>query len=60
MKETPPSLASAMAIVSFDTACMMADTIGMFMRRGHSSWPLRYFTSGVCRLTAAGMHSAEE
>ena len=43
MKETPPCLASAMASFSPETDCMMAETIGMFMARGHSSWPLRYF-----------------
>jgi hypothetical protein len=56
----PPSFARAMAIVSFDTDCMMAETIGMFSERGHSSWPLRYRTSGVFRLTALGTHSDEE
>ena len=31
MKLTPPSLASATAILSSDTACMMAEVMGMFM-----------------------------
>ena len=59
-KEMPPSFASAIAIVSFETDCIIADTIGMFRESGHSSCPFLYFTSGVFRLTAAGMHSAEE
>ena len=41
MNERPPSLASAMASVSFDTDCMMAETIGIFRLMGHSSCPLR-------------------
>ena len=49
-----------MAMVSLDTDCMMADTMGMFMESGQSSCPLRYFTSGVFRLTAEGMHSDDE
>ena len=59
MKATPPSFASAMASLSSDTACMMAETMGIFMDRGGSS-PLRYFTSGVLRLTLAGLHSQLE
>ncbi len=60
MKDTPPSVASAMAIVSLETACMMAEVMGMFIISGHSSSPLRYLTSGVFRLTFVGMHAAEE
>ena len=47
-------------MLSSETDCMMAETSGMFMVSGHSSSPLRYFTSGVRRLTLDGMHSAEE
>ena len=31
MKEMPPSFASATASLSPETACMMAETMGMFM-----------------------------
>ena len=37
---------------------MMADTMGTERVSGQSSSPLRYFTSGVFRLTRAGMQSA--
>ena len=60
MKDTPPCLARAMARSGPETDCMMALIMGMFMVRGQSSWPLRYFTSGVLRLTASGTHSDEE
>ena len=59
MKDTPPSFASAMAIVSFETACMMAETIGMFIVIFGCS-PFLYFTSGVFRETFVGMHLSEE
>ena len=59
MKETPPSFASAMAMVSFETACMMAETIGMFMEIFGSS-PFLNFTSGVFSETFVGMHLSEE
>ena len=58
MNDRPPSLARATAILSSDTAAMMADTMGTESSRGHSSSPLRYFTKGVFRLTAAGTQSA--
>ena len=48
-----------MAMPSSDTACMMADTMGMFNEMAGSS-PRLNFTSGVFRLTSAGMHWAEE
>ena len=59
MKEMPPSLASATAMWSSETACMMAEVMGMFMEIAGSS-PFLNFTSGVFRLTLSGMHSAEE
>ena len=59
MKDMPPSFARAMARVSLETACMMAETIGMFRLMGHSSSPLRYLTRGVLRETLSGMHSSE-
>ena len=59
MKEMPPSFARAMAMVSLETDCMTAETMGMFMERGHSS-PLLNRTMGVRRLTLEGMQSAEE
>ena len=58
MKERPPSRASAMAMVSLDTDCMMAETMGMFRLMAGSSWPFRYFTRGVRRDTLAGMQSS--
>ena len=60
MKDMPPSRARAIAMVSLDTACMIAETIGILMEIGHSSTPLRYFTIGVFRSTFAGMHLLEE
>ena len=57
--DRPPSVASAMAMPSSATACMMADTMGMFNEMAGSS-PRLNFTSGVFRLTSAGMHWAEE
>ena len=59
IKEIPPSCASAIAIRSSDTACMIAETIGMLAYSADSS-PFVYLTIGVRRLTFAGMHSAEE
>ena len=48
-----------MAMVSFETACMMAETIGMFMEIFGSS-PFLNFTSGVFSETFVGMHLSEE
>ena len=59
MKDTPPSVASAMASRSPETDCMMAETMGIFMTMEDSS-PFLYFTRGVFRLTLDGMHSLEE
>ena len=59
MKDTPPSVASATASRSSETACMIAETIGMFMVMAGVS-PLRNFTSGVFREMFAGIHSLEE
>ena len=58
MNESPPSLASATASVSFDTDCMIAETIGIFRLMGQSSCPLRYLTSGVLSETRSGTHSS--
>ncbi len=60
MKDRPPSVASATAILSSDTDCMMAEIMGMLRLTGHSSSPLRYFTNGVFSDTAFGTHSLEE
>jgi hypothetical protein len=60
MKDTPPCFARAIASFSPDTACMIAETMGIFIRRGHSSCPFLYLTRGVLRLTAEGMHSEDE
>ena len=59
MKDRPPSLARAMASVSFETDCMIAETIGMFRLSGHSSCPLRYRTRGVFSETLSGMHCSD-
>jgi hypothetical protein len=59
MNETPPSRAKAIAIVSLETDCMMADTIGTFKDSAGVS-PFLNFTSGVCNETFAGTHSADE
>ena len=59
MKETPPSCASATASLGPETACMMAETMGMFSLSEGSS-PLRKRTSGVSSETFAGMFSCEE
>ena len=45
-------------MLSSDTAAMMALTMGILSESGHSSWPLRYLTNGVFRLTDAGTHVA--
>ena len=58
-KEIPPSFARATAILSSDTDCIIAETIGIFMEMAGSS-PFLNLTSGVLRLTLLGMHSAEE
>lgn len=54
IKEIPPSLASAIASVSLLTDCMMAEVIGTLSESAGCS-PLRNLTSGVFRLTFAGM-----
>jgi hypothetical protein len=48
-----------MAMVSLDTDCMMAETIGIFREMGLSSCPRRYFTKGVRRDTLVGTHSGD-
>jgi hypothetical protein len=59
MNDTPPSVAKAIANLSPDTDCIIADTMGMFIVIADSS-PFLNFTKGVLRLTFAGMHSLEE
>ena len=59
IKEIPPSCARAMAILSSDTDCMMAETIGILMVMS-GSVPFLYFTRGVFRLTWEGMHWVDE
>ena len=54
MKDIPPSFAKAIAILSSETDCMMAETMGIFKLMGHSSLPFLYFTRGVFKLTFAG------
>ena len=55
------SFASAMASLSSETACITAETIGMFIVRGHFSPAfLLNFTTGVQRLTLSGTQSADE
>ena len=46
-----------MPICSPETACITADTMGTFMVKEHSS-PFLNFTTGVFKVTLAGMHSA--
>ncbi len=55
----PPSLASAIAMRSSDTDCMMAETRGIFMLNPGSS-PFLKRTTGVFSETFAGIHSTEE
>ena len=52
-------MARATARVSLDTACMMAETMGIFKLMGQSSSPLRYLTRGVFNETLSGIHSSE-
>ena len=59
MKDIPPSLARAIAILSSETACMIADTRGIFIFIAGSS-PFLNLTTGVSRLTFAGIQSADE
>ena len=59
MKEMPPSFARATAILSSDTACITAETSGMFMVKA-GSYPFLNFTTGVFRLTLSTIHSLEE
>ena len=60
MKDIPPSLASAIAMLSSETACIIAEVIGMFIDIGDSSSPFLNFTNGVFKLTLAGIQLAEE
>ena len=54
MKEMPPSLASAIAMVSLETDCMIADAKGTLSVIADSS-PFLNLTKGVFRLTFDGM-----
>ena len=56
MNERPPLRASSMASSGPDTACMMAETKGIFSRIGEGS-PTACFTSGVLSDTLVGMHT---
>ena len=59
MKEIPPSFARAIASLSSETDCIMAETKGIFIvREGFS--PFLNLTSGVFKSTFAGIHSADE
>ena len=58
MNDMPPSVASETARRGPETACMMAETIGMF-REMRGSSPRRNLARGVRRLTFSGMHSEE-
>ena len=60
MNDTPPAFASAIAIVSLETDCMIAETIGVVISIAGSSCPLRNLTSGVFKETFSGRHSADE
>jgi hypothetical protein len=59
MKLMPPCWASAIARRGPETACMIADTIGMLSVIEGSSPRLKR-TSGVFRETLSGMHSDDE
>ena len=59
MNEIPPSFASAIAIVSFDTDCIIAETSGIFIEIAGSS-PFLNFTRGVFSDTLEGMQFASE
>ena len=59
MNEMPPSLARAIAILSSETDCIIAETSGMFIVIAEVS-PFLNLTTGVFRLTFEGTHSAEE
>src|SRR5687767_4282964 len=53
MKASPPERASAMANLSSETACIIAEVIGTLMLRG-AALPRGNLTSGVVRSTAEG------
>ena len=54
-----PSLAKAIAILSSDTACIIAETNGTFSDNAGSS-PFLNLTSGVFKLTFSARHSVDE
>jgi len=56
MKDNPPFLARAIAILSSDTDCIIADTKGMFKYKSDSE-PFLNFVNGVLRLILSGVHS---
>ena len=55
----PPSVARATAMPSSETACMMAETMGM-PRLMDGSSPFLNFTRGVRKLTFSGRFSELE
>ena len=59
INETPPDFASAIASLSPDTDCIIAETIGMVISIAGFS-PSLNLTNGVLRLTLSGMHSLDE
>ena len=59
MKDIPPSLARAMASSVPETACIIADVIGMFMLIAGSS-PFLNFVTGVFSETFSTLLSADE
>lgn len=55
IKDNPPFRARAMAILSSDTDCIIADTNGMFKYKSDSESFLN-FVNGVLRLILSGVH----
>ncbi|MNL75597.1 hypothetical protein D3C87_2014290 [compost metagenome] len=56
MKEIPPLLARAIAILWSETACMTAEVTGRFIVSAGVS-PRRNLVTGVLRSTFPGVHS---
>ena len=59
MNDIPPSRANAIAIPSFDTDCMHADTNGIFIDSGDSS-PFLNLQRGVLNVTFEGTQFSDE
>ena len=57
MKDSPPFRASAIAIVSLLTLCMIADTKGILRLMRDSSFAGLYLASGVRREILSTVHS---